>query len=244
MQQQIITTKLDGYRWDFSWYQFKWIREKLAKSGFIELGRIATPRKPSSVKKADSGVMVLGTRDLKPNIVMPRGEKPRIVENIGKSNWANAGEILVAEVGGEISVGTTALVTSDLSFWSNLGFSAEDGRIAVSSDINILSVDPPSDAGFVSTFLNSRLGRHQLRALSFTTKQTRVRSYELNKIMIPAPKNGIEYTRAIETMNSALLKIRGIVDLEIPKDLGVDPEATMRTARPYMERVRKSELRG
>jgi hypothetical protein len=239
--QNILVAKADSYRLDYSWNQFVKIRDILAKSGFFELGKITENLKSGGgIKKAEAGFLVLGTRDLKPNAVLPRGEKPRIVERIPRGSWANIGDLLMAEVGGEISVGTTAVVPKEIEHWKTLGFSVRRDGIAVSSDIMMLQIRPRGDSGFISAFLNSPLGRIQLRAISFTTKQTRVRSYEIGKIMVPEPKFATEYLQIMEQMNNSVIGIRKIIDIEIPKALGLDTEVTMRMARPYMARVKLS----
>lgn len=238
-EQNILVSKADPYRLDYSWNQFVKIRDVLAKLGFFELERIiGNVKSGGSVKKSDAGFLVLGTRDLKPNAVLPRGEKPRIVEHVRESNWANTGDLLMAEVGGEISVGTTAVVPREIEHWKMLGFSVRRDGIAVSSDIMRLQIKPRKDTGFISVFLNSPLGRVQLGALSFTTKQTRIRSYEVGKILIPEPKSSNEYIQTLEQMNSSIIGIRKIIDIQIPKALGLDTELTMRMARPYMARVK------
>ncbi len=239
-RRNIILSPADEYRFDYSWYQFRMMRDFLAKEGFVELGTLIKIRKPQSVEKADKGVLVLGTRDLKPNVVMPRGEKPRIVEHVPKANWASKGELVVAEVGGEISVGTCAMVPANISFWKGLGFSVRESGIAVSADITILHPHSASHAGYISSFLNSEIGRYQLKALSFMTKQTRVRHYELGKVMIPSPEHAGEHSSALESLNDAVLGVRKIVDVEIPRALGFDAIEVMMAARPYLERVNVS----
>ncbi|MDH5266208.1 MAG: hypothetical protein OEW62_00865 [Candidatus Bathyarchaeota archaeon] len=241
--QKVLKAKLEHYRFDFSWYQFKKIRDLLLKSGFSELGNyISEIKTGGNVKKAEAGVLVLGTRDLKPYIVLPRGEKPRIVEQIKKRNWATSGQLLMAEVGGDISVGTTAFVPSDCSHWKNLGFSVRKNGIAVSPDIIILSLRSSKLAGFITSFLNSFLGRLQLKTLAFTTKQTRVRPYEVDKILVPEPESSKEHFQLLEEMYKSIISIRRNIDIEIPRKMGFDPVMVMKGARPYIRRIKSSSV--
>lgn len=67
MDKNTIHAKPDPYRFDYSWYQFKEIKPLLLKSGYTELGNyIERVRSGGNVTKSESGVLVLGTRDLKP----------------------------------------------------------------------------------------------------------------------------------------------------------------------------------
>ena len=244
MEKDVICAKPDPYRFDYSWYQFKEIKPMLLRAGYTELGGyIERVRSGGNVTKSESGVLVLGTRDLKPNVLLPRGEKPRMVEQIRESNWANEGEIMVAEVGGGISVGTAALVPPDTSHWRNLGFSVRRGGVAVSNDIIIVSLKDRKDAGFITSFLTSPLGRLQIQALSFTTKQTRMRRYELGKILIPQPESQNEFIKTLYKMNDSILRLRHTIDIEIPNSLGLNPEMMMATARGYMRGIDHTQTR-
>ena len=233
-------------RWDFGWAVFRELNAIAEALGFQRLSEHFDVFAPGAPAKADRGYLVCGTRDVKPHMMLPRGEKPRVVDSLKRSNWARTGDVLIAAVGGELSTGTTALVLSEgIPFIQRLGFSALDGCVAVSGDYLTLRArdGAPADrenmrrAAEATLFLNSPLGRLQIINLAVTTKQTRVRQYELGEIRAPF---GLRWSVLDEyrTLASILNDIRTLVDRDIPTHLGIDPDLATAIGRPYINNLK------
>lgn len=246
MKQGHFESPIDVYRFDINWPIHHKIASAIRALGdVVELGELAKVVKPSSPNKAETGLLVLGTRDIKPNIVLPRGEKPRIVERVPLRNWAKSGSLLVTEVGGEISVGTATVVPHNLSLVKIMGFTTRKSEVAVSGDFLIILPEREEFSSLMSIALNSPVGRTQIKTLKVVTKQNRLRHYEADKLLIPniQDENLLhDIHQSVQKLNEHLVKVKIFIEKDIPKQVGLSHEELIPLVRHVSVKSKLGQL--